>query len=73
MYIYGEVEMLAHSVSKERSSAKAVALSQKSSSYSSCSQRSLTKKDRLSSEAAKARLDFVKKENAVKIQVELEE
>ena len=64
--------MLAQSISKKRSSAKTVALSQKSSSYSSCSQRSLTKK-RLSLEAAKTRLDFVKKENAVKIHVELEE
>lgn len=65
--------MLAHSISKKISSAKTVALSQNSWSYSSCSQRSLTKKDRLSLEAAKARLDFVKKENAVKIHVELEE
>ena len=51
-----------------------VALSQKSSSYSSCSYvLSVHWQKRLSLEAAKTRLDFVKKENAVKIHVELEE
>lgn len=58
-------EMLARSISKKLSSAKAVAPSQKSSSYSSCSHCSLTKK-RQSLEAAKARLDFVKTENELK-------
>ena len=69
-------EMLACSISKKLS-VKTVTPSQKSLSSVSRYQRSVIQK-RLSLEATKARLDFVKKENelkqhALKIQTELEE
>ncbi|XP_055997868.1 uncharacterized protein LOC125646037 [Ostrea edulis] len=72
------VEILARSISKKLSSMQSPTPSAKSSSSSSSQSHHTVLQKRLSLEAAKARLDFVKKENTLKqhalnIQAELEE